>query len=181
VHSSPQLRLDFLQLGPHAVAPGLPLKLEGSPSRFAADEHEAQKREGLRLAEPALLAVLRTLERSLSASKAQPRPTSASSFDASSARQTRRSATRLFKGNRASARQQSGRLGRAQQSRRHRDLASVSCVGRPRRGNMVVLYTQGSKRFVQKAPARCRIRTDATASVVIGWSGVYLKAFVFKS
>src|SRR5229473_6305748 len=58
VHSSPQLRLDFLQLGPHAVAPGLPLKLEGSPSRFAADEHKTQEPEGLRLAEPALLAVL---------------------------------------------------------------------------------------------------------------------------
>jgi hypothetical protein len=30
VHSPPQLRLDFLELRLHAVAPGLPLKLEES-------------------------------------------------------------------------------------------------------------------------------------------------------
>ena len=40
VHSLPQLSLDFLELRPHVVAPGLPLKLEGLPSRFAADEGE---------------------------------------------------------------------------------------------------------------------------------------------
>jgi hypothetical protein len=43
VHSQPQLRFDFLKLRPHAVAPGLSLKLEGSPAGFAADEGEAQK------------------------------------------------------------------------------------------------------------------------------------------
>src|SRR5258708_13931253 len=53
----PQLRLDFLELRPHAVAPGLPLKLEGSPSRFAADEGEAQESEGLRSTAAAFLAV----------------------------------------------------------------------------------------------------------------------------
>src|SRR5262249_36624053 len=47
VHSQPQLRLDFLELCLHAVAPGLPLKLEVSPARFTADEGEAQKREGV--------------------------------------------------------------------------------------------------------------------------------------
>src|SRR6202049_1904333 len=57
VHSLPQLLLDFLELRPHAVAPGLPLKLEGSPSRFAADEGEAQESEGLRSTDAAFLAV----------------------------------------------------------------------------------------------------------------------------
>src|ERR1700726_1772297 len=57
VHSLPQLRLDFLELRPHAVAPGLPLKLEDSPSRFAADEGEAQESEGLRTTDAAFLAV----------------------------------------------------------------------------------------------------------------------------
>src|SRR6516164_7556699 len=50
VHSPPQLRLD-------AVAPGLPLKLEGSPARFTADEGEAQKREGVRSTDTAFLAI----------------------------------------------------------------------------------------------------------------------------
>jgi hypothetical protein len=31
VHALPQLRVDLLKLCPHAAAPGLPLKLEGSP------------------------------------------------------------------------------------------------------------------------------------------------------
>jgi len=57
VHSLPQLRLDFLKLRPHAVAPGLPLKLEGSPSRFSADEGKAQESEGLRSTDAAFLAV----------------------------------------------------------------------------------------------------------------------------
>ena len=57
VHSLPQLHLDFLKLRPHAVASGLPLKLEGSPSRFAAYEGEAQESEGLRSADAAFLAV----------------------------------------------------------------------------------------------------------------------------
>src|SRR5215469_9630516 len=34
VHSQPQLRLDFLELRLHAVAPGLPLKLEESPAHL---------------------------------------------------------------------------------------------------------------------------------------------------
>jgi hypothetical protein len=49
VHSQPQPRLDFLELRLHAVAPGLPLKLEGSPARLTADEGKAQEREGLRV------------------------------------------------------------------------------------------------------------------------------------
>src|SRR6516162_3617880 len=57
VHSPPQLRLDFLELRLHAVAPGLPLKLEGSPARFTADEGEAQKREGVRSTDTAFLAI----------------------------------------------------------------------------------------------------------------------------
>jgi hypothetical protein len=57
VHSQPQLRLDFLELRPHAVAPGLPLKLEGSPARFTADEGEAQECEGLRSTDTAFFAI----------------------------------------------------------------------------------------------------------------------------
>src|SRR5262249_47709136 len=57
VHSPPQLRLDFLELRPHAVAPGLPLKLEVSLARFTADEGEAQKREGVRSTGPAFRAI----------------------------------------------------------------------------------------------------------------------------
>jgi hypothetical protein len=45
VHSQPQLRLDFLELCPHAVAPGLPLKVEGSPARFTADERVSRPAE----------------------------------------------------------------------------------------------------------------------------------------
>src|SRR5215471_5907209 len=57
VHSQPQLRLDFLELRLHTVAPGLPLKLEESPVRFTADEGEAQKREGVRSIDAAFLAI----------------------------------------------------------------------------------------------------------------------------
>src|SRR5215468_9365868 len=57
VHSPPQLRLDFLELRLHAVAPGLPLKLEESAARFTADEGEAQKREGVRSGDTAFLAI----------------------------------------------------------------------------------------------------------------------------
>ena len=57
VHSQPQLRLDFLEFRPHAVAPGLPLKLEGSPARFTADEGEAHECEGLRSTDTAFLAI----------------------------------------------------------------------------------------------------------------------------
>jgi hypothetical protein len=57
VHSQPQLRLDFLELRPHAVAPGLPLKFEGSPARFTADEGEAQECEGLRSTDTAFFAI----------------------------------------------------------------------------------------------------------------------------
>src|SRR5512140_3186724 len=38
VHPAPKLRLDVLQLAQHAVAPGLPLKLEASAARLPADE-----------------------------------------------------------------------------------------------------------------------------------------------
>src|ERR1700751_3263766 len=37
VHASPKLLLDLPELRPHAIAPGLPLKLEGATARFAAD------------------------------------------------------------------------------------------------------------------------------------------------
>src|SRR5262249_28481729 len=57
VHSLSQRRFDFLELRLHAVAPGLPLKLEGSPARFTADEGETQKREGVRSADTAFLAI----------------------------------------------------------------------------------------------------------------------------
>jgi hypothetical protein len=55
-------RLQFLpnlpELCPHTVASGLPLKLEDSTTCAAADKRKAQKIEGFRLAEPALLAVM---------------------------------------------------------------------------------------------------------------------------
>ena len=57
VHSQPQLRLGFLELPPHTVAPGLPLKLEGSSARLTTDEGEAQEREGLRFTDTAFLAI----------------------------------------------------------------------------------------------------------------------------
>src|SRR5215831_1968988 len=57
VHSPPQLRLDFLELRLHAVAPGLPLKLEEAAARFTADEGEAQEREGVRCTDTAFLAI----------------------------------------------------------------------------------------------------------------------------
>src|SRR5712672_1793969 len=59
VHLPSQSFLDFLELGPHAVTARLPLDLEITPPRFAANEHKTQELEGLRLGEPALLAVLR--------------------------------------------------------------------------------------------------------------------------
>src|ERR1700751_2624853 len=40
MHSMPQLRFDVLELGPHAVAAGLPLKLEAPLVCFAADERK---------------------------------------------------------------------------------------------------------------------------------------------
>src|SRR5271165_4588854 len=59
VHAPSQFLLDGLQLRPHAVASGLPLDEELARPRLAADEGEAQEVEGLRLAEPAPLAVRR--------------------------------------------------------------------------------------------------------------------------
>src|SRR5712691_9595621 len=59
MHAPPQLLLDLLELGPHAVAPGVPFDLELVPACLAADEGEAQEVEGLRLAEPTPLAVFR--------------------------------------------------------------------------------------------------------------------------
>jgi hypothetical protein len=47
----------FLEHRIGSVAPGLPLELEGSPSRFAAHEGKAQESEGLRSADTAFLAV----------------------------------------------------------------------------------------------------------------------------
>src|SRR5882757_9051602 len=61
VPALPQLLLDGLQLRPHAVAPGFPLAEELAPTRLATDKSEAQEVEGLRLAEPAPLAVRRRM------------------------------------------------------------------------------------------------------------------------
>src|ERR1700739_3331120 len=58
VSSLAQLLLDFPKFRTAAVALGLPFKLENSPAGFAADQREAQKIEGLRFAETALLAVM---------------------------------------------------------------------------------------------------------------------------
>src|SRR5262249_57216772 len=61
MHALSQLLLDGLQLRPHAVAESLPLDQELAPTRPAADKDEAQKAEGLRLAEPTALAVVRRM------------------------------------------------------------------------------------------------------------------------
>lgn len=57
VHPPPQVRLDVLELRPHAVASCLPLKLEVPFACFPADEREPQEGEGLRFTDPALLAI----------------------------------------------------------------------------------------------------------------------------
>jgi hypothetical protein len=44
VHPPSQLFLKFLELGAHAVWPGLPLELEMALPELAADEREAQKK-----------------------------------------------------------------------------------------------------------------------------------------
>ena len=48
MHPPSQLLLDFLELDPHAVTPGLPFDQEATPARFAADEGEAEEIEGFR-------------------------------------------------------------------------------------------------------------------------------------
>src|SRR5829696_3496292 len=60
VQPTPQLLLDGPELRPHAVAAGLPLKLEAPAARFAANEREPEEHEGLRFSEPALPAVGRS-------------------------------------------------------------------------------------------------------------------------
>src|SRR5206468_2827272 len=57
VHAPPQLLLDGLHLCPHPIATRLPFDQEPASPRLAADEGEAEEVEGLRLAEPAPLAV----------------------------------------------------------------------------------------------------------------------------
>src|SRR6266404_935134 len=47
----------FLDLGPHAVAPALPVDQAFAGTGLAADEGEAEEGEGLRLALPALRAL----------------------------------------------------------------------------------------------------------------------------
>src|SRR5215204_4686074 len=61
MHALPQGLLDLLELAPHSIPAGLPLDQELAPPRLAADEREAQEVEGLRLAEPASLAVFRRI------------------------------------------------------------------------------------------------------------------------
>src|SRR5215831_6497171 len=58
VHAPPHLLFDHLELRSHAVRPGLPFDLEFTRAGLAADEGEAQEREGLRLAEPTSLTAL---------------------------------------------------------------------------------------------------------------------------
>src|SRR6478609_2347993 len=60
MHSTQELRLNVPQLSPHAVASGLPLKLEVAAARSTTDEGEAQEREGFRLSKPAQLAIVRS-------------------------------------------------------------------------------------------------------------------------
>ena len=48
---------DFLELRAHAVPPGLPLEEEPAPSRFSADQREAEKIERLRFSKTSLGAI----------------------------------------------------------------------------------------------------------------------------
>jgi hypothetical protein len=61
VHLASQLRLDVLELGSHAVAPGLPLKLEAPLAGSTADVDKAQEHKGLRLAKAARSAIGRRM------------------------------------------------------------------------------------------------------------------------
>src|SRR5271163_2207241 len=56
MHPPSQFPCNLLDLRLHAVATGPPLEKEFAPSRLAADEGHAKEIEGLRFAEPALLA-----------------------------------------------------------------------------------------------------------------------------
>src|ERR1700716_2259588 len=60
MHPAQYLRLDVPKLPPHAVASGLPLKLEVAATRSTTNEGEAQEREGFRFSKPAQLAIVRS-------------------------------------------------------------------------------------------------------------------------
>ncbi len=53
--------VNLLEFLPHAVAPGLTLKLEGTATRLAADKNKTQKGEGLRPSKTTTLAVSRCI------------------------------------------------------------------------------------------------------------------------
>jgi transposase len=59
MHPPSQFPRNLLDLRLHAVATGPPLEEEFAPSRLAADKGHTEEVEGLRFAEPALLAVVR--------------------------------------------------------------------------------------------------------------------------
>src|SRR5215467_6045194 len=61
MHPPSQFPRNLLDLRLHAVATGFPLEEEFAPSRLAADKGHTKEVEGLRFAEPALLAVVRRL------------------------------------------------------------------------------------------------------------------------
>jgi hypothetical protein len=68
MHAPPHLLFDRSQLRPHAIAPGLPLELEGTLAGFATDEGEAQEAKALRFAKPALSAPIRGIAAELNQS-----------------------------------------------------------------------------------------------------------------
>ena len=61
MHLPPQLLLDFLELGPHAVPPGFPLEQKFAPAAVAADMGEPQEIESFRFTKPAPFAVRRSI------------------------------------------------------------------------------------------------------------------------
>src|SRR5260370_41440180 len=61
VHPGSHLLLDLLELAPHAGTPGFPLEEELALTVASADVGEAQEIEGLRFAEPALVAPVHRL------------------------------------------------------------------------------------------------------------------------
>ena len=68
VHSPSQLPFDLLELGPHAVASGLPFDLELALASLTAHEREAQEIEGLRLSESLPFAISRGIAAKLNQS-----------------------------------------------------------------------------------------------------------------
>ncbi|KWA76062.1 hypothetical protein WL29_29985 [Burkholderia ubonensis] len=61
MHAPAKFLLDLPEFRPHAIAPALPLKLEGTTTCPPADEDETQKDEGLRSTKTVALSSARSI------------------------------------------------------------------------------------------------------------------------